>query len=181
MTSWPPPPPSPTGPVRCRRCPLPALLTEHGYACACGAQEHHAAAYAPVRVGVGVLLLQGDRLLVGRRVGPEGGGWCSPAGRLERGERPVDCAARELAEETGITGVELRMLDVWTHDGGHETWPDFVTLWAWGRAGPGVEAELREPEKCAEWRWCRERDMPEPLFRCMASLRATGIDPWRLG
>ncbi len=40
------------------------------------------------------------RLLLLRQ--PPGVGWSLPAGLMERGERPVDAAARELAEETGI-------------------------------------------------------------------------------
>ena len=117
---------------------------------------------------------------MGRRIGPHGGGWCVPAGKLERGEAPLACAERELAEETGIVGVRLRMLDVWTHNSDHPEWPDFVTLWAWGVVGAEAAAVVREPDKCAEWRWCAEHEVPEPLFRCMTSLRATGIDPWRL-
>src|SRR3954470_6329544 len=40
------------------------------------------------------------RLLLLRQ--PPGVGWSLPAGLLQRGERPVDGCARELAEEAGI-------------------------------------------------------------------------------
>jgi 8-oxo-dGTP pyrophosphatase MutT (NUDIX family) len=40
------------------------------------------------------------RLLLLRQ--PPGSGWSLPGGLMDRGERPVQCAARELAEETGI-------------------------------------------------------------------------------
>jgi 8-oxo-dGTP pyrophosphatase MutT (NUDIX family) len=33
---------------------------------------------------------------------PPGAGWSLPAGLMDRGETPVQCAARELGEETGI-------------------------------------------------------------------------------
>jgi ADP-ribose pyrophosphatase YjhB (NUDIX family) len=33
---------------------------------------------------------------------PPGRGWSLPGGLMDRGERPVECAARELAEETGV-------------------------------------------------------------------------------
>ena len=40
------------------------------------------------------------RLLLVRQ--PPGTGWSLPAGLMRRGERPIDAAARELGEETGI-------------------------------------------------------------------------------
>jgi ADP-ribose pyrophosphatase YjhB (NUDIX family) len=40
------------------------------------------------------------RLLLLRQ--PPGVGWSLPAGLLERGERPIDGCARELAEESGV-------------------------------------------------------------------------------
>lgn len=33
---------------------------------------------------------------------PQGGSWCLPAGKLEKGESPLDASVRELFEETGI-------------------------------------------------------------------------------
>jgi 8-oxo-dGTP pyrophosphatase MutT (NUDIX family) len=49
----------------------------------------------------------GRLLLLRQRPGP---GWSLPGGLLQRGERPIDAAARELAEETGIklSTAELR-------------------------------------------------------------------------
>lgn len=41
-----------------------------------------------------------DRLLLLRQ--PPGNAWSLPGGLMDRGEGPPDCAARELAEETGI-------------------------------------------------------------------------------
>jgi ADP-ribose pyrophosphatase YjhB (NUDIX family) len=41
-----------------------------------------------------------DRLLLLRQ--PPGVGWSLPAGLLQRGERPIEGCARELAEESGI-------------------------------------------------------------------------------
>jgi ADP-ribose pyrophosphatase YjhB (NUDIX family) len=40
------------------------------------------------------------RLLLLRQ--PPGRGWSLPGGLMNRGERPVECAVRELAEETGV-------------------------------------------------------------------------------
>lgn len=41
-----------------------------------------------------------------------------PAGRLDRGEDPADCARRELLEEVGVTAGRLeRLIPVWTTPG----------------------------------------------------------------
>jgi ADP-ribose pyrophosphatase YjhB (NUDIX family) len=46
------------------------------------------------------LIPDGSRLLLQRQ--PPGWGWSLPGGLIERGEKPRDCAARELREESGI-------------------------------------------------------------------------------
>ncbi|HEX2418911.1 MAG TPA: NUDIX hydrolase [Micromonosporaceae bacterium] len=57
---------------------------------------------APTYTVGAVVLVQDtrDRLLLLRQ--PPGHGWSLPGGMLDRRERPIDCAARELAEETGL-------------------------------------------------------------------------------
>ncbi|GIJ49807.1 hypothetical protein Val02_66930 [Virgisporangium aliadipatigenens] len=42
----------------------------------------------------------GERLLLLRQ--PPGNGWGVPGGLMDRGEEPIQCAARELGEEAGI-------------------------------------------------------------------------------
>lgn len=130
------------------------------------------------KVGVAVLLFRCGSLLVGQRIGSYGGGeWSVPGGKLDqrKGESPAECAARELREETGIV-AELQMLPFATWDGGHPDWPDYVTLWAVGSVPQYVEAEVLEPEKCAEWRWCLgQESLPDPLFRCLKTATDAGL------
>ena len=53
--------------------------------------------------GAGVVVVDGDRvLLVRRRIDPGAGKWCDPGGHLEVDEPPAVAAARELEEETGL-------------------------------------------------------------------------------
>lgn len=51
-----------------------------------------------------VYLVKQYRLSVGREL------YEIPAGKLERGEDPADCARRELEEETGLVPLELKKL-----------------------------------------------------------------------
>ncbi len=52
-------------------------------------------------VGTGVLLINNqNQILIGCR--SDNNEWCIPGGSLEVGENLVECAARELYEETGI-------------------------------------------------------------------------------
>jgi 8-oxo-dGTP diphosphatase len=65
----------------------------------------------PTNLGAGVVLVDLDdvepRALLLRRRKPPAGLWENPGGMLEEGENFVDCARRELYEETGIrAGIE---------------------------------------------------------------------------
>ena len=65
------------------------------------------------KVGVGVAVVDGDRLLLVRRaMNPERGKWSLPAGYIDQGEDPKEAAAREALEETGLV-VEIEdVIDV---------------------------------------------------------------------
>ena len=73
------------------------------------------AAIEPVgpKVGVGVVVLDGARvLLIKRGKPPKMGEWSLPGGHLELGETLKAAAAREVAEETGMHVVVRDLLDV---------------------------------------------------------------------
>jgi ADP-ribose pyrophosphatase YjhB (NUDIX family) len=52
-----------------------------------------------------VAIVDGSILLVRRARAPQAGRWSVPGGHVEPGERPEDAVVRELAEETGLSGV----------------------------------------------------------------------------
>ena len=64
-------------------------------------------------VGVGVVVLRGDRVLLVRRGTPPGlGEWSLPGGAQQLGETVYEAARREVLEETGLEVEVLGMVDV---------------------------------------------------------------------
>jgi ADP-ribose pyrophosphatase YjhB (NUDIX family) len=72
-------------------------------------------------VGVGGLVLAGERvLLVRRRYEPLAGHWSLPGGAVELGETMAAALTREIREETGLeitVGPVIEVLDRITRDG----------------------------------------------------------------
>jgi mutator protein MutT len=71
-------------------------------------------------VGVGAVIVDGDRVvLVRRAVPPLQGEWSLPGGAVEVGETLEACVVREMAEETGLAvevGPVIEVLDRIVHD-----------------------------------------------------------------
>ena len=59
-----------------------------------------------------LILRENKVLLVQRARDPHKGKWMMPAGFLDFGEHPAECALREVHEETGYTAVSAELLDV---------------------------------------------------------------------
>jgi len=66
--------------------------------------------------------------------------WEIPAGRIDRGEDPPDCARRELAEETGYDA------DEWHYLGAFYSSPGFTTEFIHAYAASGLRRLERPPE-----------------------------------
>lgn len=78
-------------------------------------------------IGVGVVVLNGeDVLLIRRAKPPRKGGWSLPGGHQEWGETVEECALREVEEETGLQVKLTGLLDVIdsirTNDQGETDW-----------------------------------------------------------
>lgn len=117
---------------------------------------------APPRVGVAVIVLKEGCVLLGKRKNAHGEGlWAPPGGHLEGGETMEQCAERELAEETGLTALSLKV-GPWRSDvieGKH-----YITFFVFVDRIEG-ELQLLEPHKCEGWQWfSSEKGLPSPLF-----------------
>lgn len=126
------------------------------------------------KVGVGVLIQQGDRVLVGRRGRTVGSGdFALPGGHLEYGESFEECAVREVAEETGLILRTPKLASVQNcvlKNGEH-----VVVIFMKGTVVQGDEARNLEPDKCDGWLWTRLDDIPEPRFLPLQQLLDTGF------
>jgi 8-oxo-dGTP diphosphatase len=67
-------------------------------------------------VGVGAIILNGDKILLEKRKNSPGKGkWSVPGGLVELGERIEQAAIREVKEETGLDVYEPRLVDIVDH------------------------------------------------------------------
>lgn len=113
-------------------------------------------------VGVGVVVWNGDRvLLIKRGKPPRLGQWSLPGGAQKLGETLADAAKREVREETGIEielGEIVATIDSIDRDDAgrvrhHYTLVDFVA--------EGLETTLRAGDDAADARWFERKAIDE--------------------
>lgn len=114
------------------------------------------------KVGVGVALVWENQVLLGERLGSHGANsYAFPGGHLENSEEWAECAAREVAEETGLdlgaaryrfTGVTN---DIMPPKRQGESNLHYVTIFMAADLSREEAEAVRnlEPHKCAGWQW----------------------------
>ena len=128
------------------------------------------------RIGVGVVVMRGERILLGKRRNAHGENcWSCPGGHLEFGETIEDCARREVFEETGLSLANLR-LGPYTNDIFEQEGKHYVTLFVLADYLSG-QPTVREPDKCEVWDWFHWSRLPHPLFLPILNLRKQGFRP----
>lgn len=125
-------------------------------------------------IGVGVILVYGDKVLMSRRRGAHGNDmWSFLGGHLERGESFEDCARREALEEAGVEICNPTIVgvtnDIFTAEDKH-----CVTIFVIARAASDTFID-NEPEYQADWHWREHDKLPEPLFLPVRNLLDQGF------
>lgn len=120
------------------------------------------------QVGVGVVVFQKGKILLGKRKGAHGAGdWSTAGGHLEFGESVEECARRELKEETGLHALSL-VLGPWVNDFIDKD-KHYITIFVFVNQFEG-EVTLKEPHRCEGWSWFEWGSLPSPLFLTIDSL-----------
>ena len=116
-------------------------------------------------VGIGVLIFRtlNDKvhILLGKRKGSHGAGlWALPGGKVGPEESLLECAEREVLEETGMEITRSYVSNIYHyHEFPNRNW---ATLYVIGMTDE--EPKIMEPNKCEEWRWCDLFNLPEPQW-----------------
>jgi 8-oxo-dGTP diphosphatase len=122
-------------------------------------------------VGVGIMILKGNKFLLGKRHSDPKkadselhgeGSWTMPGGKLHFKEELKEAALREVFEETGIkvNKEKLEILSV-TNDVAEDA--HFITIGFFCKDFEG-EPQAMEPEEITEWKWFELDKPPESMF-----------------
>ena len=85
-------------------------------------------------------------LLMRRKKEPNLGLWVAPGGKVEAGESPYDCAARELQEETGLKANKLRFRGLITEVSPQPDWQWMLFLYVTNDFSGNLIGDHREGE-----------------------------------
>jgi ADP-ribose pyrophosphatase YjhB (NUDIX family) len=107
----------------------------------------------------------GRLLLLRRNSEPWRGWWDIPGGFCDAEEHPIDCAAREAREETGIAVEVTGYLGMWLDRYPSPADPDHVvTLNAYYHATVGDTVGEPDGHEVAELGWFAPDDLPDVAF-----------------
>jgi 8-oxo-dGTP diphosphatase len=101
-------------------------------------------------------------LLIKRKHDPFRGRWALPGGFVDVGEDPDDAVAREVEEETGLSGLEFEQFRVY---GAPDRDPRGHTVSvAYVAEIEGAPPEVQGGDDAAEARWFAVGEVPETAF-----------------
>jgi len=112
-------------------------------------------------------------LLIQRAQPPFRGHWAIPGGFVDMDERAAAAAARELAEETGVTGVSLSFLGYFDTVG-RDPRERTLSLAFWGTVADATAAPAAAADDAADLAW-KPIDCLPPLAFDHAEILAAAV------
>ncbi len=127
------------------------------------------------KVGVGALIINNEKILLGKKIGKHGTGtWSPPGGLVEFNEEIETCVEREVLEETRLDAKCKNLFTV-TNNIFKEEGKHTITLFYFCDAKG--EAKVTEPDKCEKWDYFSWDQLPSPLFLPLQILKDKGLNP----
>lgn len=120
-----------------------------------------------IKVGIGVLIKNGNKILLGHRVSLKDNGaiyepdsWALPGGKQEFNETILECAIREVKEETNL---DIDNLEIFGVVDDIEPGKHFITIHVIANDYSG-ELKVMELEKEDDWKWFELDKLPDNLY-----------------
>ena len=101
------------------------------------------------------------------------GKWDLPKGKMEKGEKPDECALREVEEETGVTDLKLKKKVGETY----HTYDEFgkhilkTTYWYYMTCPVAQKLVPQTEEDITETKWVSTKDIKEPVANTYPSIK----------
>ena len=121
-----------------------------------------------IKTGIGVIILNDNKVLLGHRSfeRKDTGGifepdtWSLPGGKQEVNETILECAKREVKEETNL---DIDNLEVFGADDDIQPNKYFITVHVVAQNYSG-ELKIMEPDKEDKWEWFSLDNLPDNLY-----------------